>query len=78
MSKYKKVNESIIDTIITKVFKSVADNRRSKALDDLAKKDPEFAKGMEGLKKMRQDLKKRLNTKAKRDAELQRIKNSFK
>ena len=73
MSKYKKVNESIIDTIITKVFKSVADNRRSKALDDLAKKDPEFAKGLEGLRKAKKNMEKRLNTKAKRDAALQRI-----
>ena len=73
MSKYKKVNESIIDTIITKVFKSVADNRRSKAIDDLAKKDSEFAKGLEGLKKAKKNMEKRLNTKAKRDAALQRI-----
>ena len=73
MSKYKKVNESIIDTIITKVFKSVADNRRSKAIDDLAKKDPEFAKGLEGLRTAKKNMEKRLNTKAKRDAELQRI-----
>jgi len=61
------------EKIITKVFKSVADHKRSKALDDLAKKDPEFAKGMEGLRKAKKNMDKRLNSKAKRDAELQRI-----
>ena len=42
-------------------------------IDDLAKKDPEFAKGLEGLRKAKKNMEKRLNTKAKRDAELQRI-----
>ena len=81
MAKYKKVNEGIIDKFIEKVFTKIAKNQRSKAIDDLAKKDPEFAKGYEGLKQMYKDMNRELNTKAKRDAALRRIlksKNPYK
>ena len=62
MAKYKKVNEGIIDKFIEKVFTKIAKNQRSKAIDDLAKKDPEFAKGLEGLKQAKRNMEKRLNT----------------
>tara|TARA_B100000214_G_scaffold372698_1_gene351454 strand:- start:121 stop:354 length:234 start_codon:yes stop_codon:yes gene_type:complete len=72
MPKYKKVNEGIIDNFIEKLFTKVGEKARSKAIDNLADQDPQFKSDYEVLQSLQAKMKKRLNTKAKRDAALKR------
>ena len=72
MSKYKKVNEGIIDNFIEKLFTNVGKKASSRALKDLSDKDPEFKKDYKTLQMLQKRMDKRLNTKAKRDAALKR------
>ena len=44
MSKYKKINEGIVDKFIEKLFTNVGKKASSTALKTLADKDPQFKK----------------------------------
>jgi len=72
MPKYKFVSEGIVDKFIEKLFTNVGKKAHSKALKTLADKDPQFKKDYEVLQMLQKRMDKRLNTKAKKDAALQR------
>ena len=77
MPNYKKNNEIVVESFIEKLFSKIGQKKTSKALDALAAKDPELKKDLEVLSKMRDKVNKRLNTKAKRDAALDRIMKQY-
>tara|TARA_E500000305_G_C3813749_1_gene139657 strand:+ start:100 stop:333 length:234 start_codon:yes stop_codon:yes gene_type:complete len=72
MPKYKKVNEGIIDNFLGKLFQKVGEKATSQAIDKLADQDPQFKSDYETLQSLQKKMKKRLNTKAKRDAALKK------
>jgi len=72
MSKYKKINEGIVDKFIEKLFTNVGKKASSTALKTLADKDPQFKKDYEVLQTLQKRMDKRLNPNAKKDAALQR------
>ena len=58
-----KIKENYLDTFLGKVFNNIAKGIRSKAIDDMKKKDPEFKKahekGQKAIDDMRKMMKKR-------------------
>jgi len=77
MPKYKEVNEIVIEGFIEKLFSKVGQAKSSKVLDKLSDQDPDIKKDLEILQKLRDKMNKELNTKAKRNAELQRIMKQY-
>ena len=77
MPKYKEVNEIVIEGFIEKLFSKVGQAKSSKVLDKLSDHDPDIKKDLEVLQKLRDKMNKELNTKAKRNAELQRIMKQY-
>ena len=77
MPKYKEVNEIGIEGFIEKLFSKVGQAKSSKVLDKLSDQDPDIKKDLEILQKLRDKMNKELNTKAKRNAELQRIMKQY-
>tara|TARA_Y100001937_G_scaffold6694_1_gene8623 strand:+ start:172 stop:408 length:237 start_codon:yes stop_codon:yes gene_type:complete len=77
MPKYKKINEIIVESFIEKLFSKIGQKKTSKALDALAEKDPQLKKDLKVLSQIRDKMNKRLNTKAKRDAALDRIMKQY-
>tara|TARA_Y100000817_G_C16385774_1_gene336796 strand:+ start:53 stop:289 length:237 start_codon:yes stop_codon:yes gene_type:complete len=77
MPKYKEVNEIVIEGFIEKLFSKVGQAKSSKVLDKLSDQDPDIKKDLEVLQKLRDKMNKELNTKAKRNAELQRIMKQY-
>ena len=65
MSKYKKVNEGIIDNFITKIFTSVGKGLDSRAIKKLSKADPELAKQFKDLQKTKKRIDNYLTKKEK-------------
>ena len=65
MSKYKKVNEGIIDNFITKVFTSVGKGLESRAIKKLSKSDPELARQFKDLQKTKKRIDNYLTKKEK-------------
>ena len=65
MSKYKKVNEGIIDNFITKVFTSVGKGLESRTMKKLSKSDPELAKQFKDLQKTKKEIDNYLTKKEK-------------
>jgi len=65
MSKYKKVNEGIIDSFITKIFTSVGKGFESRTIKKLSKSDPELAKQFKDLQKTKKRLEKTLTKRQK-------------
>lgn len=59
MPKYKS-NKIIRESFIEKLFTSVGRGLRSKALKHIAKKDPEIAKSLKDLEKVRKEIDKRI------------------
>jgi len=70
MPKYKKVNESVIDKFLDKIFNSAAKKMQSSALKKLSKADPEFKKNYEDLLKARDKMEKNLKAKGLTSAEV--------
>lgn len=58
-----KIKENYLDTFVGKVFNYIAKNIRSKTIEDMKKKDPEFKKawekGEDAIDDMRKMMKKR-------------------
>ena len=77
MPKYKEVNEIVIEGFIEKLFSKVGQAKSSKVLDKLSDQDPYIKKDLEILQKLRDKMNKELNTKAKRNTELQRIMKQY-
>ena len=77
MPKYKEVNEIVIEGFIEKLFSKVGQAKSSKDLDKLSDQDPDIKKDLEILQKLRDKMNKELNTKAKRNTELQRIMKQY-
>ena len=77
MPKYKEVNEIVIEGFIEKLFFKVGQAKSSKVLDKLSDQDPDIKKDLEILQKLRDKMNKELNTKAKRNTELQRIMKQY-
>ena len=77
MPKYKEVNEIVIEGFIEKLFSKVGQAKSSKVLDKLSDQDPDIKKDLEILQKIRDKMNKELNTKAKRNTELQRIMKQY-
>ena len=65
MSKYKKVNEGIIDSFITKIFTSVGKGFESRTIKKLSKSDPELAKQFKDLQKTKKEIDNYLTKKEK-------------
>jgi hypothetical protein len=65
MSKYKKVNEGIIDSFITKVFTSVGKGLESRVIKKLSKSDPKLAKQFKDLQKTKKEIDNYLTKKEK-------------
>ena len=65
MSKYKKVNEGIIDSFITKVFTSVGKGLESRVIKQLSKSDPELAKQFKDLQQTKKKIDNYLTKKEK-------------
>jgi hypothetical protein len=65
MSKYKKVNEGIIDSFITKIFTSVGKGLESRVIKKLSKSDPKLAKQFKDLQKTKQEIDNYLTKKEK-------------
>ena len=65
MSKYKKVNEGVIDRFITKVFTSVGKGLESRVIKQLSKSDPELARQFKDLQKTKKRLEKTLTKRQK-------------
>ena len=63
MSKYKKVNEDIVDNLIGGIFGAIGKRLRSGALKTLAKRDPEIGDKIKKLEKLRSDLDASLKSK---------------
>ena len=77
MPKYKEVNEIVIEGFIEKLFSKVGQAKSSKVLDKLSDQDTDIKKDLEILQKLRDKMNKELNTKAKRNTELQRIMKQY-
>lgn len=75
MAKYKKVNESVIDNFLERMFAYLAKDRKSQAIDALKKKDPAFAKAYAEIEKGKEKIRKRLKkmTRKEIDAEIDKI-----
>ena len=56
MSKYKQINEGILDAFINKLFLTVGKGLESAAIRKLSKSDPELAKQIKDLKQTRKDI----------------------
>jgi len=65
MSKYKKVNEGIIDNFITKIFTSVGKGLESRVIKQLSKSDPELAKQFKDLQQTKKKIDNYLTKKEK-------------
>jgi hypothetical protein len=65
MSKYKKVNEGIIDSFITKIFTSVGKGFESRTIKKLSKSDPKLAKQFKDLQKTKKEIDNYLTKKEK-------------
>ena len=65
MSKYKKVNEGVIDNFITKIFTSVGKGLESRVIKQLSKSDPELARQFKDLQKTKKRLEKTLTKRQK-------------
>tara|TARA_R100000734_G_C3288239_1_gene80531 strand:- start:485 stop:730 length:246 start_codon:yes stop_codon:yes gene_type:complete len=63
MVKYKNLKPEIIQEFIDKIFTSVVTNTANKTIKDLAKKDKQFAKNYDALKKLRAKVEKDLKAK---------------
>ena len=63
MVKYKNLKPEIIQEFIDKIFTSVVTNTANKTIKDLAKKDKQFAKNYDALKKWRAKVEKDLKAK---------------
>jgi len=50
------VKESLIDKFVGAIFGSVGKKIKSKAINDLSAKDPQFAKKVKDLEKQRKDI----------------------
>ncbi len=66
MSKYKNVNEGIVDRFIDAVFNKVGKGLESATLNTLKKTDPKLAKDIESLQKTKKDIEKRLSKQSKK------------
>jgi predicted phage tail protein len=75
MAKYKKINESIVDNFLERMFAYLAKDRKSQAIDALKKKDPEFARAYAEIEKGKEKIRKRLKkmTRKEIDAEIAKI-----
>ena len=51
-----KINESIIDTIISKLFLSVGKSARKTAIKQIKKTDPDLARQIGDLEKTRREI----------------------
>ena len=60
-----KINESIIDTIISKLFLSVGKSARKTAIKQIKKTDPDLARQIGDLEKTRREIEKTLTRKQK-------------
>ena len=69
MSKYKKVNEGIIDSFITKIFTSVGKGFESRTIKKLSKSDPKLAKQFKDLQKTKKEIDNYLTKKEKHNIE---------
>ena len=63
MVKYKNLKPEIIQEFIDKIFTSVVTNTANKTIKDLTKKDKQFAKNYDALKKLRAKVEKDLKAK---------------
>jgi len=66
MSKYKNVNEGMVDRFIDAVFNKVGKGLESATLNKLKKTDPKLAKDIESLQKTKKDIEKRLSKQSKK------------
>ena len=56
MPKYKNITEKTKQSILDKIFYSIARGRRQTILNKMAKKDPRVAKNLKNLEKARNDF----------------------
>jgi len=73
-----KSKQSIIEGFFDRVFASVAKKAQDKAIQNLAKKDPQFAKDYKALQKIRdkieKDMKKKAKDSKKKESDFQALK----
>ena len=73
-----KSKQSIIEGFFDRVFATVAKKAQDKAIQNLAKKDPQFAKDYKALQKIRdkieKDMKKKAKDSKKKESDFQALK----
>ena len=65
MSKYKKVNEGVIDRFIGAIFTKVGKGLESRVIKKLSKSDPKLAKQFKDLQKTKKEIDNYLTKKEK-------------
>tara|TARA_R100001377_G_scaffold50626_1_gene29486 strand:- start:947 stop:1186 length:240 start_codon:yes stop_codon:yes gene_type:complete len=61
MSKYKNVNEGLVDKFISALFDKVAKGLESKTINKLKKTDPKLAKQFQKLQDTKKEIEKMLS-----------------